>query len=192
MTLATALTLGRIFLVPVFMTIIFLKVPYGGFLGAVVFAVAAATDGLDGYLARRRNEVTRLGTLLDPLADKLLISAALVSLVQLGRIGAWEAVLIIGREFAVTGLRLVAAAEGVVIPANKWGKIKTVVQIVAVVATLLGLPLGRESMWVAAAVTVVSGVSYFMSVPPELLGLTAGGGTARVSRPVRRSGSVSG
>jgi CDP-diacylglycerol--glycerol-3-phosphate 3-phosphatidyltransferase len=190
-TLATAVTLGRIFLVPVFMTVLFLKLPYGSFLGALVFTIAAATDGVDGYLARRRNEVTRLGVLLDPLADKLLVSAALVSLVQLGRIGAWETVLIIGREFAVTGLRLVAAAEGVVIPANKWGKVKTVTQIVAVVAALLGLPLGREAMWVAAAITVISGVTYFLSVPPELLGWTPPKQPTPVAA-ARPTGSVNG
>lgn len=170
MTLATLITLARIFLVPLFMTVLFLKLPYGGWIGAVVFAVAAATDGLDGYLARRRNEVTRLGVLLDPLADKLLISAALVSLVQLGRIGAGLAVVIIGREFAVTGLRLLAAAEGVVIPASRWGKAKTLAQIVAVVAMLIRFPLANELMWVAAGITVVSGVAYFSATPLDLWG----------------------
>ncbi|HHW13530.1 MAG TPA: CDP-diacylglycerol--glycerol-3-phosphate 3-phosphatidyltransferase [Firmicutes bacterium] len=169
MTLATLFTLSRIFLVPLFMTVVFLKLPYGGYAGALVFVLAAATDGLDGYLARRRNEVTRLGVLLDPLADKLLISAALVSLVQLGDVSAAVAVLIIGREFAVTGLRLVAAAEGVVIPANGWGKAKTLAQIVAVVATLIRLPLAPHLMWLAAGVTVLSGVAYFAGAPVELI-----------------------
>ncbi|MGE5552658.1 MAG: CDP-diacylglycerol--glycerol-3-phosphate 3-phosphatidyltransferase [Betaproteobacteria bacterium] len=169
MTVATLLTLIRIFLVPLFMTVILLNVPYGGYVGALVFTLAAATDGLDGYLARRRNEVTRLGILLDPLADKLLISAALVSLVQLRLAGAGVAVLIIGREFAVTGLRLVAAAEGVVIPASGWGKAKTLAQIVAVVATLIRFPLARELMWLAAGITVLSGVAYFAAAPLELI-----------------------
>jgi CDP-diacylglycerol--glycerol-3-phosphate 3-phosphatidyltransferase len=168
-TLATLLTLGRIFLVPLLMTVLLLKLPYGGWIGALVFTVAAATDGLDGYLARRRNEVTKLGVLLDPLADKLLISAALVSLVQLGEVSAAVAMLIIGREFAVTGLRLVAAGEGVVIPANYWGKAKTLVQIIAVVATLIGLPFSREAMWAAAGITVVSGYTYFAAAPIELI-----------------------
>lgn len=167
--MATLLTLARIFLVPLFMTVVFLKLPYGGYAGALVFVVAAATDGLDGYLARRRNEVTRLGVLLDPLADKLLISAALVSLVQLGDVSAAVTVLIIGREFAVTGLRLVAAAEGVVIPASGWGKAKTLAQIAAVVATLIGFPLAPHLMWFAAGVTVVSGVTYFVNAPLELI-----------------------
>ncbi len=181
MTLATLLTLVRIFLVPLFMTVILLNLPYGGYVGALVFTLAAATDGLDGYLARRRNEVTRLGVLLDPLADKLLISAALVSLVQLGQVGAGVAVLIIGREFAVTGLRLVAAAEGVVIPASGWGKGKTLAQIVAVVATLIRFPLAREMMWLAAGITVLSGVAYFAAAPLELIlgRLPAAGQTVR-------------
>lgn len=169
MTLATLVTLGRIFLVPLFMTVLLLNLPYGHLLGALLFTVAAATDGLDGYLARSRNEVTRLGVLLDPLADKLLISAALVSLVQLKQVGAAVAVLIIGREFAVTGLRLVAAAEGVVIPASSWGKVKTLVQIVAVVATLLQVPFAREGMWLAAAITVISGIAYFAAAPVDLI-----------------------
>ncbi|MDI6871330.1 MAG: CDP-diacylglycerol--glycerol-3-phosphate 3-phosphatidyltransferase [Bacillota bacterium] len=181
MTLATLLTLGRIFLVPLFMTVLLLNLPYGGYAGALVFTLAAATDGLDGYLARRRNEVTRLGALLDPLADKLLISAALVSLVQLRQVGAGVAVLIIGREFAVTGLRLVAAAEGVVIPASGWGKAKTLAQIVAVVATLIQFPLARQLMWVAAGITVLSGVAYFAAAPLELMvgRLPAAGSPAR-------------
>lgn len=169
MTLATLVTLARIFLVPLFMTVLLLNLPYGNYLAAVLFTVAAATDGLDGYLARRRNEVTRLGILLDPLADKLLISAALVSLVQLKAVGAGVAVLIIGREFAVTGLRLVAAAEGVVIPASGWGKAKTLAQIAAVVATMTRVPFASEAMWVAAAVTVVSGVAYFAAAPVDLI-----------------------
>lgn len=181
MTLATLITLARIFLVPLFMTVVFLmKMPYGGWVGALVFVLAAATDGLDGYLARRRNEVTRLGVLLDPLADKLLISAALVSLVQLGEVSAGLTVLIIGREFAVTGLRLVAAAEGVVIPASWWGKAKTLAQIVAVTAVLLRLPLGREAMYVATGITVLSGIVYFAAAPVDLiLGSLPGQGKER-------------
>jgi CDP-diacylglycerol--glycerol-3-phosphate 3-phosphatidyltransferase len=151
------------------MTVFLLKIPYGNYVAAAVFTIAAATDGLDGYIARSRNEVTRLGILLDPLADKLLISSALVSLVQQGKIGAVVAVLIIGREFAVTGLRLVAAAEGIVIPANKWGKLKTVSQIVAVVALMIHFPYADIMMWLSAAITVISGVVYFQSAPASLV-----------------------
>ncbi|MBO8125957.1 MAG: CDP-diacylglycerol--glycerol-3-phosphate 3-phosphatidyltransferase [Firmicutes bacterium] len=161
MTLATIVTTVRILLIPVFMTLLLVKIPYGVFLAAGVFTLAAVTDGLDGYLARSRNEVTQLGILLDPLADKLLISAALVSLVQLDRISAWIAMLILGREFAVTGLRLVAAGEGVIIPASKLGKLKTTTQIVAIVAVLINLPGSQTMIWLAVAVTIWSGIDYF-------------------------------
>ncbi len=171
MTIATVVTTIRILLVPVFMALLLVKIPYGVFWAAAVFVLAAATDGLDGYLARSRNEVTKLGILLDPLADKLLISAALVSLVQLGRISAWVAMLIIGREFAVTGLRLIAAGEGLVIPASKLGKLKTISQIVAVVAVLISFPGDQILLWIAVAITIWSGIDYFAKAS-EVLKLT--------------------
>jgi CDP-diacylglycerol--glycerol-3-phosphate 3-phosphatidyltransferase len=169
-TLATGLTIFRILLIPVFM--VFLLgldiVPRREVVAVGVFVVAALTDTLDGYLARSRNAVTVMGQFLDPLADKLLISAALVSLVELDRISAWIAMLIISREFAVSGLRLVAAAESVVIPASRLGKIKTFVQIVAVVGLILpqfgdlaGRPLSWYLLFLAAVLTVWSGVDYF-------------------------------
>ena len=146
MNLPNFLTLLRIFLVPVFTFLLLQELPHGNYLAAIVFIVASITDGLDGYLARSRKEVTRFGKLIDPIADKLLISAALLSLVQLGAISAWIALIIIGREFAVSGLRLLAASEGVVISASKWGKLKTVTQIVAIVALLIEAP-GRMLLW---------------------------------------------
>lgn len=161
MTLATLVTTARILLIPVFMVFLLVNIPYGVILAVAVFILAAVTDGLDGYLARSRDEVTQLGILLDPLADKLLISAALVSLIQLDRISAWVAMLILGREFAITGLRLVAAGEGVVIPASKLGKIKTISQIVAIVAVMINLPGSIFLLWVAVAVTIWSGIDYF-------------------------------
>lgn len=164
MTLATIITLFRIFLVPVFMGLVLTadQVPYRAYLAAGVFILAAATDGLDGYIARARREVTKLGTLVDPIADKLLISAALIALVELDQVSAWIAVIIIGREFAVSGLRLVAASEGEVIPASIWGKAKTFTQIVAVAGVLVGLPWADALLWVAAAITVLSGIDYFV------------------------------
>jgi CDP-diacylglycerol--glycerol-3-phosphate 3-phosphatidyltransferase len=122
MNLPNRITLARIVLVPIFLLILSVKIKYGHFLAAAVFILAASTDGLDGYLARKRNQVTKLGKFMDPLADKLLVSAALISLVELGKISAWVAFIIIGREFAVTGLRSIAAAEGVVISASRLGK----------------------------------------------------------------------
>lgn len=169
MNLPNKLSLARIFLVPVFLVVVSLKVPYGDYVAAGVFILAACTDGLDGYIARKQKLVTRLGKLLDPLADKLLISAALIALVELGRLSGWIAVLIIGREFAVTGLRSVAAGENVVIAASWLGKIKTISQIVAIVAmflrdypfNLVNIPFGNIAMGVAVIFTVWSGVDYF-------------------------------
>lgn len=165
MTLATAITFLRIILVPVFMALLLVEMPYGSYFAAAVFTLAAATDGLDGYVARSRNEVTRLGIMIDPLADKLLVSSALVSLVQLGRISAWIAMLIIGREFAVTGLRAMAASSGVMVPASIWGKVKTFAQIVAVVASIIKIPGDLFLMWAAVFLTIWSGLDYFVKVP---------------------------
>ena len=137
MNLPNKLTLGRIFLIPVFMFFLLVKITYGKYLAAFIFILAASTDGLDGYIARKRKQITNFGKIMDPLADKLLVTAALVSLVQLGEISAWPAFIILGREFAITGLRSVAAAEGVVVSASYLGKIKTVTQIIAISLILL-------------------------------------------------------
>lgn len=169
-TLANGLTIIRILLIPVFMAFLLglSVVPHRDAIAVGIFVAAALTDTLDGYFARSRNAVTVLGKLLDPLADKLLISAALVSLVELGQVKAWIAMVIISREFAVSGLRLMAAADGVVIPASPLGKIKTSSQVIAVVALILpqyGDILGRPVSWyllyIAAVLTVWSGVDYF-------------------------------
>ncbi|MGE5577564.1 MAG: CDP-diacylglycerol--glycerol-3-phosphate 3-phosphatidyltransferase [Syntrophothermus sp.] len=175
MTLATAITFLRIIMVPVFMALLLVEMPYGSFFAAVVFTLAAATDGLDGYIARSRNEVTKLGIMIDPLADKLLVSSALVSLVQLGRISAWIAMLIIGREFAVTALRAMAASSGVMVPASIWGKVKTFAQIVAVVASIIKIPGDLFLMWAAVFLTIWSGLDYFLKVP-EMIRQQSGAG----------------
>ncbi|HEY3367099.1 MAG TPA: CDP-diacylglycerol--glycerol-3-phosphate 3-phosphatidyltransferase [Symbiobacteriaceae bacterium] len=173
MNLPNLLTLGRIFLVPVFLMAFLTRLKLGGLIAAGVFIIAAITDSLDGYLARKHKEVTRLGQFLDPLADKLLVSAALIALVELGHISTWVAMVIIGREMAVTGLRAIAAAEGTVIAAGPWGKAKTVVQIIFVVAAILAGALPEE-LWLhtlagwlftplllaAVLLTIWSGVDY--------------------------------
>lgn len=179
MNLANRLTLTRIFLVPIFMIILISKIPYGKFIAAAVFVLAASTDGLDGYIARKKNMVTKLGKFMDPLADKLLVSAALISLVELREIPAWVAVVIIGREFAVTGLRSIAAAEGVIIVASKLGKYKTVSQIVAIAALFLEnypfsiwkIPFGTMAMALAVFFTIWSGADYFLKAK-DLLKVT--------------------
>ena len=138
MNLANKLTLIRIFLVPVFLLFIATKdIPYGSFIATFIFILAALTDKLDGYIARSRNQITNFGKFMDPLADKLLVTAALISLVELHVVPAWAAVVIIAREFAVSGLRSIAAAQGRVIAASWWGKIKTVIQIIAIILLLL-------------------------------------------------------
>jgi CDP-diacylglycerol--glycerol-3-phosphate 3-phosphatidyltransferase len=165
-TLPNWLSLGRILLIPVFMVALLGNVPRGDDIAAVVFCVAAATDSLDGYLARSRQTVTTLGALLDPLADKLLISAALISLVELDRLAAWVAMVIIAREFAVTGLRLIAASHDIVISASPWGKVKTTVQVIAIVALIVdNPPHTATTVLVACAVaaTIWSGIDYFLS-----------------------------
>lgn len=170
MNLPNKLTLARIVLVPVFMLIAWLRLPYADYLATSVFVLAALTDTLDGYLARRRREVTPFGKLLDPLADKLLVSAALLVLVEGGRLGAWVAMIIIGREFAVTGLRALAASNGVVIAASRLGKLKTVFQVIAIAALLLRdypfrvwhIPFGSITMSLAVLFTVASGLDYFL------------------------------
>ena len=139
------LTLLRILAVPVVVVALLDETPNGDVLAAIVFALAALTDGLDGYIARRRQQVTTFGKLMDPLADKLLIVAALVSLVSLDRLAAWVAMVIIAREFAVTGLRAVAAERGVVISASWLGKVKTVLQVAAIFALIL---LDPAPIWV--------------------------------------------
>jgi CDP-diacylglycerol--glycerol-3-phosphate 3-phosphatidyltransferase len=177
MNLANRVNIARIFLVPIFMIILLTRIPqYGDFLAALIFIIAASTDGLDGYIARSRKQVTNLGKLMDPLADKLLVSAALISLVELDLIKAWVAIVIIGREFAVSGLRSIAASEGVIIQASKLGKYKTVSQIVAISVILLhDLPfnihqilpfnisiIGSILLYIAVGFTVVSGIDYFI------------------------------
>ena len=169
MNLANKLTMLRIFLIPVFMIFLLINIPHGDIIATAIFIFAASTDGLDGYIARKRKEITNLGKLLDPLADKMLVTTALVALVELGRIPAWVVILILAREFFVTGLRGVAAAEGVVIAASKIGKVKTVTQIVAIVFIMLenyieplvgGFPIGTCILAVAVFFTLYSGYDY--------------------------------
>jgi CDP-diacylglycerol--glycerol-3-phosphate 3-phosphatidyltransferase len=171
LNLPIALTLFRIVLVPLIIVFLISSSRVHVLIAAVIFIAASLTDWLDGRMARRWNQVTRLGTLLDPVADKLLVAAALVALVQVEVIDAWIVVVIIGRELAVTGLRGVALPMGVVVPASPLGKAKTVSQYVAITALILekGVPgefahfhlLSTAVLWVALALTVLSGADYF-------------------------------
>jgi CDP-diacylglycerol---glycerol-3-phosphate 3-phosphatidyltransferase len=159
------LTLTRVALIPVLAAVLLSTLQNSDLLAAIVFVIASATDALDGWLARRRHEVTQFGKLMDPLADKLLITAALVSLVALYRLDAWVAMVIIAREFAVTGLRMLALEQGQVISASVWGKLKTTTQVAMVLALIW---VDRPAPWVdiliyaTVAITVLSGVDYFV------------------------------
>ena len=175
MNLPNSLTLARMFLVPVLVVVLLtefegrliLGVPKE-IVGAAIFAVASLTDWLDGYLARRRRQVTWLGQMMDPIADKLLTSAAFISLVQLGAAPAWMVALIIGREIAITGLRSLAHTKGVTIPASRLGKIKMASQVTAILLLILGwgplpwlAPAGQAALWLVMAAAVVSAVDYY-------------------------------
>ncbi len=167
LNLPNALTLLRILAVPVVVVALLGETPNGDALAAAVFALAAATDGLDGYIARSRDSVTTFGKLMDPLADKLLIIGALLSLVSLDRLEAWIAMVIIAREVAVTILRTIAAERGIVIAASWLGKAKTVLQIAAVIALIAANPSPAwvdVLVYVALAVTVLSGADYFFGL----------------------------
>ena len=194
MNLPNKISLSRIFIVPIFMLFVipfpnvvvesglihfirpqlisfnnFINL-YGNYIAAAIFIIAASTDGVDGYIARKRQQVTIMGKFLDPIADKLLIAAAIIALVQRNDVSAWAGMFIISREFAVTGLRLVAAGEGIVISASSLGKLKTITQIVAIAATLLknfpltlivSFPFDQYVMLIAVIITIYSGYDYF-------------------------------
>jgi CDP-diacylglycerol---glycerol-3-phosphate 3-phosphatidyltransferase len=167
LNLPNALTLLRILAVPAVVVALLSETPNGDVIAAIVFALAAATDGLDGYIARSRDSITTFGKLMDPLADKLLIVAALLCLVSLHRLDAWIAMVIIAREVAVTILRRIAAERGLVISASWLGKAKTVLQIAAVIALIAVNPSPAwvdVLVYVAVAVTVVSGADYFFGL----------------------------
>ena len=163
------LTGARIAAVPVVVLLLFFPGPVASFMGALLFLLAGATDFLDGFLARRQRLVSRLGKFMDPLADKLLVSVALIMLIPLERVPAWMAFVIIGRELAVTGLRGLAATEGIFLSPDRWGKAKTLLQMMALTALILHYPyvgvdfheLGMALLWLALIATLASGLSYF-------------------------------
>ncbi|NLX63381.1 MAG: CDP-diacylglycerol--glycerol-3-phosphate 3-phosphatidyltransferase [Clostridiaceae bacterium] len=177
MNLANKITISRILATPVFL---FFLIPgwfgqffgldqWGRYVAAVIFVVASVTDMVDGKIARKQNMVTELGKFLDPIADKLLVTSALIALIKTDNLSVWAVFIIIAREFIVTGFRIIAAGRGVVIAADKWGKIKTVVQIIAIVAILIrnfpislvtDFPVGMVLMYIAVVLTIISGVNY--------------------------------
>ena len=166
------LSLIRVFLSPLVLLFLSLRidtpisflphVSYGDALASIVFIIAGITDSLDGYIARKHKLITTMGKFIDSLADKVLVIAAMLALIELNRLPAWIAMVIITREFVVTGLRLVAAAQNVIISASKGGKIKTVVQIIALTMLILNIPYGMHVMWLAMILTVWSGMDYLI------------------------------
>ncbi|MGG0658003.1 CDP-diacylglycerol--glycerol-3-phosphate 3-phosphatidyltransferase [Rummeliibacillus pycnus] len=181
MNIPNRITVSRICLIPIFvlfmvldfgwgdMSILGVTLPVEHFVGALIFIIASITDWIDGHYARKYNLVTNLGKFLDPLADKLLVSSAFILLVELGYAPAWVVIIIISREFAVTGLRLICAEQGEVVAANQLGKIKTWAQIVAIASLLLhniffemwGIPFGTIMLYIALIFTIWSGIDYF-------------------------------
>lgn len=167
------ITVFRMFIAPLFLVIFFLNIEHKMLISALIFALGAVTDAIDGHLARKNNIVTNFGKFLDPIADKMLVTAAFLAFMQVGLCNIWIVMLMLTREFAVTSVRLIAAAKGVVIPANIGGKIKTVSQMVSLIAVMLlgeidgmlvlGLPLAVISnvlLGITAVIAVVSGLVY--------------------------------
>ncbi|SEL89120.1 CDP-diacylglycerol--glycerol-3-phosphate 3-phosphatidyltransferase [Paenibacillus sp. OK003] len=185
MNLANKITLARMTLIPLFM-LCFIPLPswiqetselmrffdqHGLGIGVIIFALAAGTYKLNGYVARKYNQITNLGKLLDPLADKLLISVALIMMVQEDLIGSWIAVIIIGREIVITALRMIATEQGIALAADRYGKIKMVLQVAAIIAVLLNnvpfslltdMRVDMILLWLAAGVTLFSGLNYIL------------------------------
>ena len=167
MNIPNALTILRICMVPVFVLFLLtgLGGSYGDLIAGIIFIAASLTDTLDGYLARKNNQVTVFGKFMDPLADKLLVCSALICLVELGRIPAWVVIIIIGRDFIISGFRLIAAEKGVVIAANMWGKVKTTVQMIMVIALIFHFGgifdvIEQILIWAALALTIISLANY--------------------------------
>lgn len=167
------ITVFRMFIAPLFLVIFFLNIEHKMLISALIFALGAVTDAIDGHLARKNNIVTNFGKFLDPIADKMLVTAAFLALMQVGLCNIWIVMLMLTREFAITSVRLIAAAQGVVIPANIGGKIKTVFQMVSLITIMLvgeinsllslGLPLAVISnvmLGITAVISVASGLVY--------------------------------
>ncbi|MDR7869956.1 MAG: CDP-diacylglycerol--glycerol-3-phosphate 3-phosphatidyltransferase [Tissierellaceae bacterium] len=168
MNIANKITLFRVFLVPLFMIVLYSNVNNSQIIAGFIFIFASLTDTLDGYLARSRNLVTNFGKFVDPLADKVLVSAALISLVDMGKIPGWIVVIIIAREFTITGFRVLAASDGITIAASPLGKFKTITQLLAVILILfnnfpfesMNIPMDQIMLYLALIFTILSGLDY--------------------------------
>lgn len=176
MNLPNKLTVARVCMVPLFMVALLINTETSRIVATILFALASLTDMLDGQIARKYNLITNFGKLMDPSADKILTAAAMVCLVQLGDLAAWIVVIVLFREYAITGLRSVAASENIVIAAGIWGKVKTVCQMFALmllmlkpqIVALCGVDLGLLLMYVALILTVYSGVDYVVKLNKQI------------------------
>lgn len=169
MNLPNKITLFRVFLIPVFLILLLVpQIPNGRIFAAAVFIFAALTDLLDGYLARKNNLVTNFGKFMDPIADKLLVSSALICFVELGQLPAWIVIIIISREFIISGFRLVASDNGIVIAASRWAKIKTTIQMIMSVMLIIDLDytfiniLEQIVIYLAVVLTIISLLEYLV------------------------------
>ena len=171
MNLPNKLTLTRVIMIPVFLVLLLsgiVPAPYNRYAAVIIFILASFTDYLDGHIARKYNLITNFGKFMDPLADKLLVTSALISMVEMGEIAAWIVIVIISREFIITGFRLIAVENGVVIAASWWGKIKTVSQMIMIIIVISNIGgeagefLGNILIYVSAIFTVISGVDYIV------------------------------
>ena len=166
MNLPNKLTIARVIMIPLFLICLYLNIGCGKYIAVGIFILASLTDLLDGKIARKYNLVTNFGKFMDPLADKLLVCSALIALVDLNRIAAWIVIIIIAREFIISGFRLVASDNGVVIAASYWGKFKTTFQMVMICLMIANFPqlqiLTNIIMWIALILTVVSLIDYLV------------------------------
>lgn len=170
MNLPNQLTMLRVILIPVFMYFLLQETASGDMIALVVFVIASITDFLDGYIARSRNLVTNFGKFIDPLADKLLVTAAFLCFIQLGKVSAWVVFVILAREFIVSIFRAIAAADGIVIAASIYGKFKTVSQMIAIIIllmnnypfSLMNIPMDQIMVYVATGLTLISGLDYIV------------------------------
>jgi len=168
MNLANKITLLRVLLIPIFMIVLLSNLKWNNYIAAVIFIVASLTDSLDGYIARSKNQITTFGKFVDPLADKLLVTTALICLTEIGKVPAWIVIIILSREFTITGFRTIAASEGITIAASPLGKIKTITQLIAITALLINnypfsyinFPFDRIMLYISLLFTILSGVDY--------------------------------
>ncbi|NLY77013.1 MAG: CDP-diacylglycerol--glycerol-3-phosphate 3-phosphatidyltransferase [Tissierellia bacterium] len=168
MNLANKITILRVLMIPIFMLVLLSDLQWNNYIAASIFIIASLTDSLDGYIARSKNQITAFGKFIDPLADKLLVTAALVCLIEMGRVPAWIVIIILAREFTITGFRTIAASQGITIAASPLGKIKTITQLIAIISLLIdnypfrliNFSFDIIMLYISLFFTILSGIDY--------------------------------